>query len=217
MNLGVKRHIVLYLTALPWNLLIAWPVVLLIRAFWGENLRWENRRNHIPFDKKRDHKPAPGGPFLCASIKEGSWPVNPKAKWPGGWYLKKIKNQRPSHVRTWGGTTLGHGVFFGPGRSSPGVWTPLEEHEIGAHGEQFEAAMFRGFLIGLTVVLVMQSTASLWLGAALWFTGYLQMGIANWTTAWLRGEDPYRGSAHEEAAYAIDELYEQQQQVKEQN
>lgn len=213
MNLATWRHLVLYVTALPWDALVAWPACLAVRAFWGEDLRWENRRNHIT--KKPDGSPAPGGPVLACSIREGSWPVNPKAKWPGGWYLIKSEHQEQSHPRTWGGTTFGHSIIIGPGRSSPGEWTSLEEHEIGVHVEQFEAAMFHGFLLGAFAYLAGgQTTASLWVGLALWISGYLMFGVANWTTAWLRGEDPYRGSAHEEAAYAIDELYEQRLKEK---
>jgi len=212
MNLATKRHLVLYLAALPWNLLVAWPTVLLVRLFWGEDLRWENRRNHIR--TKPDGSPAPGGPVLVCGIREGSWPVDPVARWPGGWYLIRSKRQERSHPQTWGGTTLGHGVFYGPGRSSPGIWTPLEEHEIGVHVEQFEAAMFRGMVTGSVIALVGQSSAFLVAGLVVWVTASLQEFAANWTTAWLRGEDPYRGSAHEEAAYAIDELYEQQQKEK---
>jgi hypothetical protein len=67
--------------------------------------------------------------------------------------------------------------------------------------------MLRAFLIAVLVVAVGQSTASYWLAGVVWLTGYIQMGVANWTTAWLRGEDPYRGSHHEEAAYAIEDDY----------
>ena len=133
MNLATIRHIALYLTALPWNLVVAWPGVLGIRALWGEDLRWENRRNHIL--TAPDGRPAPGGPVLTCDIKENSWPVDPHARWPGGWYLIRSEKQQNSHPRTWGGTTLGHGMIIGPGRSSPGKWTPLEEHEIGIHRE----------------------------------------------------------------------------------
>jgi hypothetical protein len=208
MNLGTKRHLVLYLAALPLNLFV-WPMILFVRLLWGENLRWENRRNHIR--KNADGSPAPGGPVLVCDIREGSWPVNPSARWPGGWYLIKAKNQQRSHPRTWGGTTLGHGIFYGPGRSSPGAWTRLEEHE-GVHVEQIEAAMLRGLVTGAAIAGLGQSSAFLVVGLVVWATASLQEFVANWTTAWLRGEDPYRGSAHEEAAYALDELYEQSEQ-----
>ena len=209
MNMATWRHLVLYLTASPWDVIIAWPACLVVWALWGERLRWENRRNHI-LDAP-DGRSAPGGPVLACDIREGSWPVAP-GTWPKGFYLIKTGHQQESHPRTWGGTTFGHSIIIGPGRSSPGEWTALEEHEIGVHVEQYEAAMLRGLLIGAVALAVGQSSASLWLALGIWFTGYLQLGVANWTTAWLRGEDPYRGSAHEEAAYAIDELYEQQQQ-----
>lgn len=210
MKTATARHVLLYLVALPWDLL-AWLAVLVVRLLWGEDLRWENRRNHIT--KKPDGRPAPGGPVLACTIRPGSWPVDPSARWPGGWYLIKTQRQEKSHPRTWGGTTFGHGMIIGPGRSTPGEWTALEEHEIGVHVEQFEGAMLHGFLVGLAVALVGQSSASLVLGLIIWGTSWLQFLAANWTTAWLRGEDPYRGSAHEEAAYAIDELYGQKEKT----
>lgn len=212
MNLATMRHLILYLATLPWDALFAWPAVLVVRALWGEDLRWENRRNHFP--KKPDGSPAPGGPVLACTIGAWSWPVNPKAKWPGGWYLIRSDRQKLSHPRTWGGTTFGHGIILGPGRSTPGQWTALEEHEIGVHVEQFEAAMLRGLMVGLAIAALGQSSAFLWTGLVVWLTSPVQGVVANWTTAWLRGEDPYRGSAHEEAAYAIDELYAQQQKEK---
>lgn len=192
MNLARASHVLLYVLSLPWDLLIAWPWVLLVRLFWGEDLRWENRRNHI---KEVDGKPAPGGPVLAATLSDGSWPVNPDKPF-GGWY------------EGWGGTAVGHGVMFGVGTESVGTWTSLEEHEIGVHVEQFEASMFQAFMVAVAVALVGQSTASSVLALILWFTGFLQMLVSRWVAAWWRGEDPYTGSAHEEAAYAVDEAYE---------
>lgn len=209
---ATARHVVLYAATSIWDVLVAWPGVLLIYVLWGENLRWENRRKFIPF--RPDGKPAPGGPVLTCSLWEGSFPVT-RGRWPKGFYLQRIERQRRSHYVSWGGTTLGHAVFYGPGRTEPGMWTPLQEHEIGVHVEQYEASMLHSLIVGAAVALAWQTSAGIWLGVAIWATGFLQMLAANWTTAWLRGEDPYRGSAHEEAAYAIEELYGRQRAQKE--
>lgn len=196
MNLKVKRHLLLYFVCLPWDLLM-WGLVFCIWALWGTRLEWENSRDN----PEGDAEEGPGGPCLTCGLKPKSWPVS-KGRWPKGWYLKE--NGRP-----WGGTTLGHAIFYGPfkrplkGQS----WKSVQVHEH-VHVEQYEAAMLRSFWVACVVVLIGQSTAFVWLAAIIWLTGYFQMGVANWTTAWLRGENPYRGSHHEEAAYAIDDDYE---------
>jgi hypothetical protein len=78
--------------------------------------------------------------------------------------------------------------------------------------EQFEASMVRAFIGGLiifiTLLVLGHPTVALILGLLHWWMGYWWMGIAGWLTAWLRGESPYGGAHFEEAAYAIDELYE---------
>jgi hypothetical protein len=195
------RHGFLYAVCLPWDLLM-WGLVLVIRALWGTRLEWENPRENIAIDRSK----VPGGPSLTCELKPGSFPVTP-GKWPKGWYLKG--------GRSWGGTTLGHAIFYGPKkRPEKGKpWAPVQVHEH-IHVEQYEAAMLRAFVIAVLVAAVGQSIASYWLAGAVWFTGYFQMGAANWTTAWFRGENPYRGSHHEEAAYALDDDYEQELKEK---
>lgn len=180
-----KAHIVLYMIAFPWNLLVAWPVVLLIRLFWGKGLRWETP----PYAKDEG-----GGPVLTSQMKEGSWPVR-----PGGWYFRKASG------KPWGGTTLGHGIFYGPfGRNETG-WTTCQMHEH-VHVEQFEAVMTASFLLGLIIF-----SATVWfnwvlalaLWGGVWFVGYLMMGVGGWLAALLRGEQGYVGSQHEEAARGV--------------
>ena len=199
-----KRHIVLYLMALPWNLTICWPAVLLIRLFWGKNLRWE----------KDPSKDSGDGYSLWTDLRPGSWPSR-------SWYTYKTdgkKTPNPMHLvekfgpyRTWGGTTLGHGGFYGPGQVT-GEWSRLQEHEH-IHVEQYEAAMFRSFFtstVWLIVVLALgHPTAAFITWLVMWWGGYLWMGVANWTTAVLRGEPAYRGSHHEESAYAQDDNWQQ--------
>lgn len=121
--------------------------------------------------------------------------------------------------RTWGGTTLGHGGFYGPGRLTEvesGTWLPLQEHEH-KHVEQYEASMQRALLVGLVVGVELLAlghpVAALSTFLSMWWAGYLLMGAAGWSTAWLRGEDPYRGSHFEEGAYDADAAYEHDQRV----
>lgn len=201
-----KLQLILYFVCLP-NDLLGWLAVLLIRALWGERLSWDTPGSQI---SKKFPRGRPGGPVLSVDLKEGSFPVA-EGTWPKGFYLKKVAKQKRSHPVSWGGTTLGHAIFYGPGRRAPagGKWSLIQVHEH-VHVEQFEAAMLRSFIVGLIVAIGGQSTASLVLGLIIWSLGYLLMGAANWTTAVLRGEDAYRGSHHEEAAYAIDDLYERE-------
>lgn len=182
-----RTHWILYIVALPWDILVAWPVVLLIRALWGEDLRWETPK---PYDRI---KGGGGGPCLTCRIREGSFPVTPGV-FLKGWYLR-FRTGKP-----WGGTALGHGIFYGP---YAGEHTRTHEH---IHVEQAEVAMLQGFLVGLLVGGVLwavdRSVVGMVLFLSLWFTGYLMMAIAGWLTALLRGEQAYWGSTHEESARA---------------
>jgi len=170
-----KLHIIAYIVALPWNLTVAWPAILLIRLFWGDHLRWET-------------PPAPGagGPVLVCELRKGSWPART-------WYKK------------WGGTTLGHGIFYNWGLIRAGHWSSLQKHEH-VHVEQFEAAMLSALLTSVWVSIVVAALghglAALVLWLLLWWSGGLLGPVGGWIAAWLRGEDPYRGSAHEESAYS---------------
>lgn len=172
-------HGILYLVCLP-NDLCAWLAMLLIRALWGERLEWTSM----------SEMGEPGGPVLTVSLRKDSWPSKK-------WY------------RRWGGTTFGHAIMYGHARRARegDDWNPIQVHEH-IHVEQYEAAMLRSLLVGLVVALVMHSAVGIIVGCCIWVSGYLLMGASNWTTAWLRGEDPYRGSHHEEAAYAADDIYE---------
>ena len=191
----VKRHIVLYLICLPWDL-VAYLTVLLIRLFWGKGLRWETP----PYSKDMG-----GGPCLTCQMKEGSLPVR-KGRWPVGWYLRDREADVPT---PWGGTTLGHGIFYGPfGRYDEdpnNAWTRTQEHEH-YHVEQHEAAMVASVITGLATFIVLLAlghpVAATALGVPLWGSGYLLMATGGWLAALLRGESAYRGSQHEESAYA---------------
>jgi len=185
-------HWFLYVFCLPWNLLVGWPAVLGVRLLWGEKLRWEKPP---PYDY---NKGGGGGYCLTSQFKPDAKPVQ-----EGGWYFRK-KNKRP-----WGGTTLGHAIFYGPtGRRDDG-WSGTQAHEH-VHVEQFEGTMLRSFLVGLVVGIVLWSLGHLGAGFGLflgiWTTGYLMMGVAGGLTAILRGEEPYWGSTYEESARAQDDI-----------
>lgn len=186
-------HWILYAVSLPWDLFVAWPLVLLIRALWGKDLRWET-----PPRYKREVGGG-GGPCLTCTVRENSFPVTPGI-WPKGWYLHRATG------RPWGGTTLGHAIFYGPkGRLDTEGWTRTQTHEH-VHVEQAEVAMVQGLLIGLTCGAVLwglgYTVAGLAVFLALWSCGYLLMGVAGWLTATLRGEEAYWGATHEESARA---------------
>lgn len=182
---------------LPWDLLVAWPVVLLMRVLWGKDLKWETPQ---PYTRV---KGGGGGPCLTCQLKPGSFPVVP-GTFPKGWYYNKRTKS------AWGGTTLGHGIFYGPnGRSNDfSVWTRTQAHEH-IHVEQFEVAMLQSLVVGAAAGLVVGFLESALYGGVvfliIWTLGYLLMGIAGWATAFLRGEEAYWGSAHEESARAQDD------------
>jgi hypothetical protein len=196
----------LYATSLPWDF-VGWILVLAIYWMWGENLRWEKRPG-----LGEDGRPYPGLSALACDLKPDSWPARSwyrykeiDAKTGKAGYTRNRDSLVASHGewRTWGGTTLAaHAVFYGPGVVASGEWSPVQLHEH-VHCEQAEAAMLLSFLAGLFVSFF----AGPLIGFIIWWTGYIQMGVANWTTAVLRGESPYRGSHHEEAAYAAGDDY----------
>jgi hypothetical protein len=66
----VKTHIIAYMITVIWDLLIAWPLVLLVRAAWGTNLHWETPPALIP-----------GGPALACVLREGSWAARVFYRW----------------------------------------------------------------------------------------------------------------------------------------
>lgn len=108
--------------------------------------------------------------------------------------------------RTWykgfGGTTFCHGGFV-----SYDMRDRVIPHEL-HHVEQIEARMLAGFVLGLTSAAI-----TLWFGASNlhailalevpWFGSWIVNYLASLAQAYLRGEDPYRGSHLEEAAYAL--------------
>jgi hypothetical protein len=189
----------MYAFTLAWDL-ITWPLILLMRLFWGENLCWER-------------EPKQGNWALTCDLKKDSWPCRT-------WYAYKIRRKKVlihpnmkakfGTYRTWAGTTLGpHAIFYGPGRRSPGIWGPVQEHEH-RHCEQGEAGMVASFMYALPVFIYsMMYHNMLWIMAlVMWTLGYVSM-VANFFVAFLRGENLYEGSHHEEAAYDHGKVFKQ--------
>lgn len=194
-----KRHLVLYMFTCVWDITVCWPVVLLVWLFWGERLRF----SHPPLGVSRHF-----GYGLWCDLKPDSWPTRSwyREKYNGE-YLKRSVDDPNGTWETWGGTTLGHGGFFGPGEAGKdGAWNSIEEHE-NTHVEQFEAMMVRSFIVGGIAGLW---AWSLWAWLLIWWLGYIMLGLSGALTAWLRGEGPYRGNFYEEAAYDRQTLYEQE-------
>jgi len=192
-------HWILYVICLPWDLIVAWPAVLLIRLLWGEELRWEK-----PPAYTSAHGGG-GGWVLTCKIRKGSFPVT-EGVWPKGWYLRK---EADGKKHSWGGTSLGHGIFYGANVLRMGdKWLRVQAHEH-VHVEQAEVAMLRSFIVGLVSGIVLLALghplAALFTFLGIWTSGYLMMGVAGWLTAVLRGEPHYWGSTHEESARAQDD------------
>lgn len=117
---------------------------------------------------------------MVVELADGSWPART-------WY------------RRWGGTAIGHGVMFGAGRAGERIW----RHEK-VHVDQVEAAACGSLLIAGLVLLASGSLAAAVVAWAVTPVAYFAGG---WAAAWLRGGDAYRDSAHERAAYALDDLF----------
>jgi hypothetical protein len=183
----------------PWFYFLAWIptlpldavtflVVLVVRVLWGNRLEWKDG--------------------LWTELRPYSWPSRT-------WYRYKGKDgyqRNPEELRgflgewqTWGGTCLGHGGFFGPGRSGgPGIDTPVEFHE-NIHVEQAEISMMTAFLAAV-LILIGSQFLPIWFACFLgWVSGAILKAVSGWLVAVLRGGDPYWESMHERAAYAITE------------
>jgi len=106
---------------------------------------------------------------------------------------------------SYSGVCLGHGGIF----ASP-VKIISVVHEA-VHLEQFEVSMLKSFLSASVAFIVCAILCpykiALMIFLCVWPFGYLFYLISGWLVAFLRGESPYKGSSHEEAAYAIAEDY----------
>jgi len=187
------RYYLIYLITFPADLVV-WLSVIMVWILWGTKIEWNAG--------------------LWCELKPESWPSR-------SWYRYKQNGKVvllsetlwKSHGKwlTWGGTCLGHGGFYGPGKAGDkGIDTRTEYHEH-IHVEQSEVALLTSFLQALTVGGILlyegQQNLALVLGCFVWVIGLFLKAASGWVVAWLRGKDPYRGSIHEEAAYSLDEKF----------
>lgn len=120
---------------------------------------------------------------LVAVFGEDSWPCRT-------WY------------RRWNGTALGHFILLHPRAANDEL---VLYHEL-RHVEQYETFS----VLGAAAFVLLLSLGHVFPAVAAWIlSGFLGM-IAAMGVAWLRGEQPYRGSFLEEAAYDAAELRRQQ-------
>lgn len=131
--------------------------------------------------------------------------------WLDGLWVELREGSFPDATwgRKWVGATLAHGGVLAAGRAGgPGPDTGTERHEL-VHVEQFEARMLAGFVVGLLCITSFMidgcAVAALVCGAFVWLLSWPVGYTASMGTAYLRGEDPYRGSYLEESAYHEDE------------
>jgi hypothetical protein len=183
-----KRYWLTFLWILP---AFIWSVMLVffLWLFWGKRLFFVRR-------------------VLCMDFKPKSWPCR-------SWYRvkregKPIENRTElwdTHGRwlTWGGTTFVGAMILGPGRAGKDykvIDTEVEDHEH-KHIEQAEAAQAVAMAYAVAIAL---RTEDYWLAGIIWATGAPVYYLASVFQAFMRGEDPYRGSHLEERAYLEGEL-----------
>jgi hypothetical protein len=117
---------------------------------------------------------------LWCIVKSGSW-------------LARVP-MRGAH-----GVTLGHGGLILEGHEGgPGIDTEIEYHE-NDHVEQYEVVeLFAAVAAGASLA----AGANWILCLAMWLVAWPLFYALSVFVAWLRGEDPYRGSCLEEGTYA---------------
>lgn len=169
------RRALLYVPCLPWNLLVCWPVVLVVWALGGTKLRWV--------------KPPRG------FGEHGLW-----CDMRAGWLLTMLddcmKAVSGGQFAGWGAITLGHGGLYAPGEADDPTtpeddWTGVETHEH-VHVKQFEGVCLMFCLLAVFPLLQVW-----WVSIFFAWPAYV---LANTLVAILRGEQAYMNSAHEEAA-----------------
>lgn len=118
------------------------------------------------------------------SLKEKSWPMRT-------WYAE------------WGGTCFGRMIMLSWGR---GDHEKTIRHEM-KHTEQYEVGcMFGAIMLGAAPALF--PIIGYWFPFALWAISAPMFTACGFLCAWLRGENAYRGSVTEEAAYDAVARYE---------
>lgn len=107
----------------------------------------------------------------------------------------------------WGGTTFGNGGILRKRNvgDEEVIDTRTEYHES-IHEEQFEVVSLMMFILFVPIAVL---TGIYWFLLPAWFIGYPLLVMSGGVQARLRGERVYRGSQHEEAAYAAATLFEE--------
>lgn len=96
-------------------------------------------------------------------------------------------------------TIAPHVIFYRSGRHYAQGWSMLQDHEH-QHCKQYEGmSVASSALACLAYGLTRQILAAF----LIWSLGPWVSMLAGYAVAWLRGEDPYRGSSNEESAYAL--------------
>lgn len=204
-----KRFFVFYASALV-DLTIAFPMVLLVRAFWGRDLRWA--RGVLSCELRPESWALGGKVDPSTGLLRGRFPL----WWPKGWYLynRRAAVAHDEKPRSWGGTSIGHGQIFGPGnRGSLEEPSSVEVHED-HHTAQAEAAQMGACLLAHLFFIVATAWGH-WLAGLIFLFAVWGLGgnVLNACGGWLvavLNEHPdgfYRGSAHEIGAYAVGRRY----------
>lgn len=128
--------------------------------------------------------------------------VTTEFSWALAFNLKKDSWPERTWYKGWGGTTFGRIIMLGHGDDRE----DLVQHEL-VHVEQYEAGcLFGALLLGLAPVLF--PLIGMWFPFVLWALSSWLFTLTAMVAAWLRGEEFYRGSHREEAAYALARQYE---------
>lgn len=204
----LKRAIVYYASA-PFDLIVAFPIVLIVRLLWGEHLRWKHG-------------------VLSVLFRSGSYPLGGEVDvltgflkprrikiWPLGFYLVNRKEavrgrERP---KPWSGTALGHGHLYSPYMRGNQSVTSVEVHEL-HHTLQAEVyqlySMFFSHILFTVAFITHSYLTGLILFCIVWlFGGNIAIIVSGWIVAFLNSHKKgiYRGSAHEISAYAVGDLF----------
>jgi hypothetical protein len=122
---------------------------------------------------------------------------------PGLWAIIPTKSLLTKAIRYFkpffGAMTLGHGGIIIEDATNGPKWSEVEDHES-IHVEQFEVLCFMTTIF--TAINIWKGADPMW-SCGLWISTWLLFVICGTVAAVLRGEDSYRGAAHEEAAYSI--------------
>lgn len=120
-----------------------------------------------------------------------------RPKGPGLWALTLDVRALPNDVAAI--TIAPHVIFYRSGRHFGQGWSVLQEHEH-THCQQYEGACL---MASALAVLAFALGAPLHAVLPTWSIAPWVFMLAGYAVAWLRGQDPCRGSINEESAYAL--------------